>query len=71
MLVHGEQAIQVHKPIPVDGKVRTVSKITAIWDKGSGAVIETESRIGRRQDRRAAIHQPLGGIHPRRGRMGR
>ena len=43
MLVHGEQAIQLHKPIPVQGKVRTVSKITAIWDKGSGAVIETES----------------------------
>jgi acyl dehydratase len=43
MLVHGEQAIQVHKPIPVEGTVRTVSKITAIWDKGSGAVIETEA----------------------------
>jgi acyl dehydratase len=43
MLVHGEQAIEVHKPIPVEGTVRTVSKITAIWDKGSGAVIETES----------------------------
>jgi len=43
MLVHGEQAIQVHKPIPVEGTVRTVSKVTAIWDKGSGAVIETES----------------------------
>ena len=43
MLVHGEQAIQVHKPIPVEGTVRTVSKITAIWDKGSGAVVETEA----------------------------
>ena len=43
MLVHGEQAIQLHKPIPVEGTVRTVSKVTGIWDKGSGAVIETES----------------------------
>jgi len=43
MLVHGEQAIELHKPIPVEGTVRTVSKVTGIWDKGSGAVIETES----------------------------
>ena len=43
MLVHGEQAIELHKPIPVQGKVRTVSRISAIWDKGSGAVIETQS----------------------------
>ncbi|MBA3653555.1 MAG: MaoC family dehydratase N-terminal domain-containing protein [Actinobacteria bacterium] len=43
MLVHGEQAITVHKPIPVAGTVRTVSKVSAIWDKGSGAVIEMES----------------------------
>jgi acyl dehydratase len=43
MLVHGEQAIELHKPIPVKGTVRTVSKVTGIWDKGSGAVIETES----------------------------
>jgi acyl dehydratase len=43
MLVHGEQAIQLHGAIPVEGTVRTVGKVTAIWDKGSGAVIETES----------------------------
>ena len=43
MLVHGEQAIQVHKPIPVKGTVRTTSRVSAIWDKGSGAVVETES----------------------------
>lgn len=43
MLVHGEQAIELHKPIPVEGAVRTVSRVSAIWDKGSGAVIETES----------------------------
>jgi acyl dehydratase len=43
MLVHGEQAIEVHKPIPVEGTVSSVSKVTAIWDKGSGAVIEMET----------------------------
>ncbi len=40
MLVHGEQAITVHGPIPVDGEVETVGEITAIWDKGKGAVVE-------------------------------
>jgi len=41
MLVHGEQAITLHGPIPVEGTVSTVGEITAIWDKGKGAVIET------------------------------
>ena len=43
MLVHGEQAIEMHRPIPVEGTVRVTSTITGIYDKGSGAVIATES----------------------------
>jgi len=43
MLVHGEQAIRLHGEIPVEGTVRTVGRIAAIYDKGSGAVIVTES----------------------------
>jgi acyl dehydratase len=43
MLVHGEQAITLHGPIPVKGEVETVGEITAIWDKGKGAVIEVTS----------------------------
>lgn len=43
MLVHGEQAIELHRPIPVEGTVSTVAEITAIWDKGKGAVIETRA----------------------------
>lgn len=43
MLVHGEQAITLHRPIPVEGTVSTVGEITGIWDKGKGAVIETSS----------------------------
>jgi acyl dehydratase len=41
--VHGEQAIELHGPIPVEGTVRTTGRITGIYDKGSGAVIATES----------------------------
>ena len=43
MLVHGEQGIELHKPIPVEGTVRTTSEITGIFDKGSGAVIATRA----------------------------
>jgi len=43
MLVHGEQAIELHSPIPVDGEIETVGEIAGIYDKGKGAVIETKS----------------------------
>ncbi len=43
MLVHGEQAIELFGPIPVDGKVTSQGRIAGIYDKGSGAVIVTES----------------------------
>ncbi len=43
MLVHGEQSIELSGPIPVEGKVRTSSRVTGIYDKGSGAVVATEA----------------------------
>ena len=42
-LVHGEQAFALHGPIPVEGAVRTTTTVTGIYDKGSGALVETES----------------------------
>jgi len=43
MLVHGEQAIEVLRPIPTEGKIRSQGRIGGIYDKGSGAVVELES----------------------------
>jgi acyl dehydratase len=43
MLVHAEQAFELHQPLPVEGMVRTVSTVTGIYDKGSGAMVATES----------------------------
>ncbi|MGH2809005.1 MAG: MaoC/PaaZ C-terminal domain-containing protein [Actinomycetota bacterium] len=43
MLVHGEQAIELHAPIPVEGTATTSGRIAHIWDKGSGAVVIAES----------------------------
>jgi acyl dehydratase len=43
MLVHGEQAIELHRPLPVEGRISTIGKIAAIYDKGAAAVVVTES----------------------------
>jgi acyl dehydratase len=43
MLVHGEQAIELYGEIPTDGTVSSVGEVTAIWDKGKGAVVEVQS----------------------------
>lgn len=40
MLVHGEQRVICHRELPVAGELESTSEITAIWDKGKGAVIE-------------------------------
>ena len=44
-MVHGEQAFELHKPLPVEGSVRTVSTITDILDRGSGAVVINEAAV--------------------------
>jgi acyl dehydratase len=43
LLVHAEQAFELHRPIPVDGTVRTVATVTGMYDKGSGALVVTEA----------------------------
>jgi len=43
MLVHGEQGVELHRPLPVQGRISTVTTITGIFDKGSGAVVATQS----------------------------
>ena len=43
MLVHGEQTVILHAPLPVAGTVSSVTTIVGIYDKGSGAVLATET----------------------------
>ena len=42
MLVHGEQGVKLHRSLPTSGEVEMVDEITAILDKGKGAVIATK-----------------------------
>lgn len=43
MLVHGQQAVTLHRPIPVEGTVTVVGELVAMHDKGKAAVVVTES----------------------------
>jgi acyl dehydratase len=43
MLVHAEQYIELHRPLPVQGTLRTSATVTGMYDKGSGALVESEA----------------------------
>jgi acyl dehydratase len=43
MLVHAEQSLTLHRPLPVEGRATITSKLAGIYDKGSGALVVTES----------------------------
>lgn len=41
LLVHGQQSVTLHRPIPVEGSATLQSEITAMYDKGKAAVVVT------------------------------
>lgn len=41
-ILHGEQRIELHRPIPTTGSVRQRGKVVEIFDKGKGALIVME-----------------------------
>ena len=43
MVLHGEQDLVVHRPIPVSGAVENERRIANIWDKGKAALIIMET----------------------------
>jgi acyl dehydratase len=43
MLVHGQQAVTLHRPLPVEGTATITGKLVAMYDKGKAAVVVTES----------------------------
>ncbi len=44
MLVHGEQGVRLHQPLPVSGTLRSQTEITGIYDKGKGALVVMETK---------------------------
>lgn len=46
MVVHGEQRLTLHRPLPVAAAVSIDERVVGIWDKGEkGAIIVTERRL--------------------------
>jgi acyl dehydratase len=43
MLVHGEQSITLHQPVPVEGTAKIKGRVAAMYDKGKAAVVVLES----------------------------
>jgi acyl dehydratase len=43
MLLHGEQEITIHKPLPTRAKVENSARITDVFDKGKGAAVVVQA----------------------------
>lgn len=44
-VVHGSQRVDVHRPLPVEGKARATARVMNVYDKGSAAVIVVETQV--------------------------
>jgi acyl dehydratase len=47
LLVHGQQSVTLHRPLPVEGSAIVTSRVVAIYDKGKAAVpvVAAEARL--------------------------
>ncbi len=44
-VVHGEQRIEMHRPLPPGADIVATAKVSEVQDKGSGALVRVETRI--------------------------
>ena len=59
MLLHGEQKIQLHRPIPASGTATGVGKVVEVWDKGKAAVIGVQCDVSDEQGPLFTTHATL------------
>ena len=44
-VLHGSQRVDVHRPLPVQGSATAVQRVVDVYDKGSAAVVVTETAV--------------------------
>jgi acyl dehydratase len=44
-VLHASQRIDLHQPLPADGSARSVTKVAGVYDKGTAAVVVTETTV--------------------------
>ena len=44
-VLHGEQRLQLHRPIPPRGRAVSRARVERVWDKGAGAVVDTIAEV--------------------------
>jgi acyl dehydratase len=44
-VLHGSQRVDAHRPLPASGKARASVRVADVWDKGSAAVVVTETLV--------------------------
>jgi len=45
MILHGEEYLELHKPLPVEGNFVGKRKILGVYDKGKGALVQFETKM--------------------------
>ena len=44
-VLHGEQRLTLHRPMPARGHLDVTARVANVWDKGAGAIIDTVAEI--------------------------
>ncbi len=44
-VLHGEQRLRIHSPMPPSGRATVKADVPNIWDKGAGAIIDTRAHV--------------------------
>jgi len=69
-LVHGEHSIELMRPIPASGEVRLSQRLVGIFDKGSGALAISETRLALADTGELLGRTRMGGFAIGRGGFG-
>lgn len=70
-VVHGRQELVLHRPIPASGREQASARIAAVYDKGTAAVVVTETTTALFTSRISIFAKGEGGFGGDRGPSGR